>query len=322
MEASELSPSLAITHYSGELLSPARNWTSLEESERRRQATVAARDYQVEELWSLTIAYLSLFGRAGAKVSPRTLRTYRQGMERFLTFAQLRAVSLLRPTRNSGALYIRNLEADGLQPSTVRVHLAAARSLFRALRWSGATESDPFSDVKPAADKTAPWDKRQPYRDDEIVRLLKYAQLRDQALILLCAYGGLRISEAVELTWQQVDLSAGQMTVKGKGGRVRRVRISKTLLAALHSLTPKHPELRVIGATQTAARQRLKRLSAQANVRYLGWHAMRHYAGTRLTRQTGNLEHAARHLGHSSIETTRVYAKWADSALDEALEGW
>ena len=43
---------------------------------------------------------------------------------------------------------------------------------------------------------------------------------------------------------------------------------------------------------------------------------------TRLVKQTGNLEYAARHLGHSSIETTRVYAKWGDRALDDALASW
>ncbi|MFT2720330.1 site-specific integrase [Deinococcus sp. A31D244] len=53
-----------------------------------------------------------------------------------------------------------------------------------------------------------------------------------------------------------------------------------------------------------------------------GWHAFRHYAGTRLVRQTGSLEHAARHLGHASLETTRVYAKWSDTALPDALASW
>ncbi|WP_237724998.1 tyrosine-type recombinase/integrase [Deinococcus alpinitundrae] len=78
----------------------------------------------------------------------------------------------------------------------------------------------------------------------------------------------------------------------------------------------------MIGATQTAARQRLRLLAKKAGVTYRGWHALRHYAGTRLVAQTGSLEHAARHLGHSSIETTRVYAKWSDQTLNDALAGW
>ncbi len=39
-------------------------------------------------------------------------------------------------------------------------------------------------------------------------------------------------------------------------------------------------------------------------------------------RQTGSLEHVARHLGHAQIETSRIYAKWSDATLREALSAW
>jgi site-specific recombinase XerD len=77
-----------------------------------------------------------------------------------------------------------------------------------------------------------------------------------------------------------------------------------------------------IGATQLAAGQRLWIIAEQAGTRYLDWHAVQHYAGTRIVKQTGSLEYAAPHLGHSSIETTRVYAKCSDRALDKALASW
>jgi uncharacterized protein (DUF2336 family) len=38
--------------------------------------------------------------------------------------------------------------------------------------------------------------------------------------------------------------------------------------------------------------------------------------------QTGSLEHVARHLDHSSIETSRIYAKWSDDTLSASLSGW
>ena len=49
---------------------------------------------------------------------------------------------------------------------------------------------------------------------------------------------------------------------------------------------------------------------------------VRHYAGTRLLQQTRSLEHVARHLGHAQIETSRIYAKWSDETLREALSAW
>ena len=104
-----------------------------------------------------------------------------------------------------------------------------------------------------------------------------------------------------------------------KAARSGGYRLPPSLVSTLKTLPQDGP---VIGASQTAARQRLRLIAERAGTRYLGWHAFRHYAGTRIVKQTGNLEYAARHLGHSSIETTRVYAKWSDRALDDALASW
>ena len=70
------------------------------------------------------------------------------------------------------------------------------------------------------------------------------------------------------------------------------------------------------------ARVRLQKVCKRAGVLYKGAHALRHYAGTRLMQQTGSLEHVARHLGHAQIETSRIYAKWSDATLREALSAW
>lgn len=320
MDTPEPPISLPLARFQGDPLAGARGWADLNPEERRRRAVVAAQHLDHETLWSLTEAHTYLYGGAGAGLSPRTVRAYREGIGKLLKYAGQGGFSLLRPERDAGALYIRSLETVGLAPSSVRVHLAAARALFRALRWAGATVLDPFSDARPAKDKTAAWDKRQPYTDDEMQALLKMASPRDRALILLCAHGGLRIEEALRLTWPEVDLAGGVLTVRqGKGGKTRRVTMTRSLVSALKALAQGSC---VIGGTQTAARQRLAVIATRAGTRYRGWHAFRHYAGTRLVRQTGNLEYAARHLGHSSIETTRAYAKWSDRALDQALSEW
>jgi len=38
--------------------------------------------------------------------------------------------------------------------------------------------------------------------------------------------------------------------------------------------------------------------------------------------ETQSLEEAARHLGHASIETTRVYAKWSNTRLRATIGEW
>jgi site-specific recombinase XerD len=190
-------------------------------------------------LWSLLEAFLATYGEPGAKLSPHTLRSYKRGLTVFLEYANSQGVNLMRPARDVGARWLRSLEANGAKASTVQVRLAAIRMLYRALRWAGATEADPFADAKPARDHTAPWDKHTPYTHADVERLLSVANCRDQALILLCAHGGLRVSEAVALTWQDIDLDERTLRVRnGKGNKQRLVNISGWLAAALEVLEP------------------------------------------------------------------------------------
>jgi len=66
----------------------------------------------------------------------------------------------------------------------------------------------------------------------------------------------------------------------------------------------------------------LARLARAAGVPYRGVHALRHACGTRLMREKKDLEVVARMLGHSSLETARIYAKWDDTRAAEAVATW
>lgn len=309
--------------YRGDLVAVAHSFADLPEEDLRRRAMVAARDRDRETLWDLTVAYLTTLGREGAQISPRTLGVYRVGVRHWLDYAGSRAVAILRPARNAGPLFLRTLEARGLSASSVRAYLAGARALYAALRWAGATEADPFSDARAARDKTPAWEKRQPYEEREVQALLGAGDARTRAFVLLGAHGGLRVQEIVALRWKDLNLEAGTLRVLGKGRKVRTVNLSRSLLTALKVLgTEVYPESPIIGATTEAARQRLRLACQKAGVPYRGVHALRHYAGTRMVRAGLSLHDAARHLGHSSIETTQTYAKWADDSLKRALEGW
>jgi integrase len=319
-------------------LAGATTWATLPEDERKRRATLACQDHDTVALWGLCDAWLTLHGKPGARVSAHTRRSYRTGVHALV--AAWRHENLLHPRRDAGALWLRGLEGAGLAPATVAVRLAAARSLYSALRWSGATTADPLRDARAAPDPTPPWEKREPYTDDEIDALLRHAGPGDRALLLLGAHGGLRVSEILALTWADVDLARRRVVVRaGKGGKRRRVELSASATEALQALRdlcapgPEEPGREdvedagtapVLSAyrTTTRARARLARLCKHAGVPYKGVHALRHSCGTRLVGETGDLEMAARHLGHSTIEMTRTYAKWNNKALREKMGAW
>ena len=164
------------------LMSRTRDLALLSEEDLHRFAAEAARDRDLEALWQLTEAHLTLHGSAGSRVSSNTLTSYRRYVFQLLNTWSGEA--LLRPSRNAGVLWVRELEAE-FKPATVRVKLAAARALYAALRWSGATTFDPFADVKPGRDLTPAWEKRQAYTLNEIEWLTRVAEGYTLYIVLL-----------------------------------------------------------------------------------------------------------------------------------------
>ena len=315
--------SVAMVPYTGDPLSRSRLWTDLSEGELRRLAVAACRDQDSDTLWALTEAYFTTYGASGARASRHTLRAYRQGLAVFLTFAGTRAVNLLHPARDLGPTFLREREAAGKSPGTVRLELAAVRLLYRALRWAGATTDDPFLDARPARDHTAPWDKRQPYAEDDLQALLAAAPSDTRAMLLLGAHAGLRVSELLALVWSDLDFGARIVWVRsGKGGKARSAVMSETLAQALRVLEPGRPDQQLFTLSDVALRKRLRVLCLNTGVTYRAVHALRHYSGTKLYRVSSDLEAVARHLGHSTLETTRIYAKWSDESLKSSVGTW
>ncbi len=257
-------------------------------------------------------------------MSPRTLATYRSAIRRFIT-QDAQGWDLLKPQRNAANLWIREMETHGLKPSSVRTYLDAACALYAALRWAGATTVDSFTDSKPGTDPVPREEKRRPYTDDQVEQLLRVAfTYHERLLVLLCGHAGLCASEAVALRWEEIDLAMRRLVIAaGKGGKRRTIPLSRTLRREL-ALERDRPygDYVLPYRDRRSAWYHLKEMATRAEIPALGVHALRHTASMRMMRQTGSLEITARLLGHVQIETTRIYAKFADNTLDDALRDW
>lgn len=303
-------------------------WGVLKGDKRAARARELLEAGDREGLWALVLHHLTTWGRAGARTSRNTERAYRAGLNAFLDYlaglglsgSDLAAVAL-EPGTDLGAEYLRHLERKGLSPGTVNNRRAAAAAFYRALRWTGATTADPFSDVPAVRDPTPRHEKRQPYSAAEVRALVAAATPHERVMVLLGAQAGLRVSEITALTWDTVDLKAKKLRVTGKGGKTGTVGIPKGLLAALDALEPRAGYVVPWRRAQTV-RERLERLCERAGVRYLGVHSLRHHAGTEVYRKTRNLDAAAKQLRHSQIATSAIYAKWSEDLMGNVLEEW
>ena len=88
-------------------LAHAQTWAHLGAEELKRRAAVAANARDAAELWGLTRAHLYLHGAKGARVSEGTLRQYQTGVK--VLVERWQGENLLRPSRDAGALYARQL---------------------------------------------------------------------------------------------------------------------------------------------------------------------------------------------------------------------
>lgn len=286
-------------------------WADLTDQVLRVRATEAAAIYDVRALTQVLTAYLHAGSKKGARTSPKTVAAYQLAVRTFVPWAQANGMQLLRPGHRDGGRYLAHLQISPgrggvghLSPASVAQYFAGARALYRSLRWAGVTQLDPFTDTSAPADPTPGIVKNPPYLE-EIERVLPHCTPRLAALLLLCAHSGLRVSEALAV--RPADVQGRDLTVRGKGGKVRMVPLGRRVREALVQLPQGEPYFAGL-SYNTAARQ-LRRAFERAGLpgRFRGFHAARKTSGTMLYEATGDFTRVSLFLGHASVDTTRRY---------------
>jgi len=156
--------------------------------------------------------------------------------------------------------------------------------------------------------------------------------VRDQCIIQLALGTGLRVSEISALKIEDIDLKRGGNTLivrHGKGDKLRQVKFSsslKTLIQDYLDYRASDSPYLFVSERQghmfpTAIQKVFKKWARKAGLptRY-SIHSCRHYYATALLRVSKNLRLVQQQLGHSSPQTTTVYAMVLDEEISEAVE--
>lgn len=172
--------------------------------------------------------------------------------------------------------------------------------------------------------------------DVELDRLMKAADgasekaLRDRAILELLFSTGLRVSELCGLD-SDIDLSRDELSVRGKGDKVRVVFISDAakdaVRAYLKARKDMHEALFVNHAqgkkkneriTPRSVERMIKIYSAKAGItKKVTPHVLRHSFATDLLSNGADIRSVQALLGHASINTTQIYTHVTDSHLRE-----
>lgn len=165
----------------------------------------------------------------------------------------------------------------------------------------------------------------------EVNRLLKACDqndpvgMRDYAILLLLSRLGLRASEIIKLTLDDINWENSTIVIQRKGNKQEQLPIDhdtgKAIVRYLKKGRPtcknyrslfltSLPPLRGIGHSSTLSTivcSALKR--AGLNPKHKGAHLLRHTAATQILRNGATLHDVGYILGHQSLQTTAIYAK-------------
>ena len=267
----------------------------------------------------------------GAAVN--TLSSYRRDLARYRLFLHGRgindpcAVGESDVTSFLASLREGSPERPPLSASSAARTLVAVRGLHRFLAVEGETPTDPAGAVTPPK---AP--KRLPKAISvyDVERLLSAASLgdtpaalRDRAMVEVLYGSGARISEAVGLDVDDIDLEQGSVRLFGKGSKERVVPLGSYAREAVTAYAVRaRPVMASKGKGIPALflNQRGGRLSRQgawaaihaaAERADLGDkvspHTLRHSFATHLLDGGADVRVVQELLGHASVTTTQIY---------------
>lgn len=160
---------------------------------------------------------------------------------------------------------------------------------------------------------------------NELDRLMKapdgsdVKSLRDKAILSLLFSTGLRVSELCSLP-RDIDLSSDELSVRGKGEKVRVVFISDDAKTAIKKYLAARKDMNDILfiVTPRAVQRMIKFYGIKAGVtKKITPHVIRHSFATDLLQNGADLRSVQVMLGHANIATTQIYTHVTDKHLKE-----
>lgn len=262
-----------------------------------------------------------------------TLSSYRRDLRRYASFLAARGIDDVAAVRTSDVtdFLVSLREGDGdhgaLSAASAARTVVAVRGFHKFAVREQLTIDNPAATVKPPGQaKRLP--KALPLSDVEAILEASGGPgtalaLRDRALLELLYGVGARISEAVSLDIDELDLAESVVRLDGKGGKSRIVPVGSYAREACERyLLHVRPQL-AVGGKEVAAvflNARGGRLSRQSAWAVLGKaarragvtspvspHTLRHSFATHLLDGGADIRVVQELLGHASVTTTQIY---------------
>lgn len=263
---------------------------------------------------------------AGRNLSDHTIIAYHTDLVQFLSFLTENDVTVNSPekiTRTHILDYLSHLAGLGRSGVTRVRKLAAIREYCKFLVWEKSIPHSPAENIiRPKQERK----QRVFLRVDEYMRLLNAAagNSRDYAILQLFLQTGIRVSELVGLTLNDIDLDEGIMLINGKGNKQRTIYLEKKATQAIRAYLANRPRsldqrvflnyqgthLSVQGISDIVEKYR----KLAGITKQFSCHSLRHTCATYKASKGYTAVELQDLLGHEKPETSFIYVHMARDA--------
>ena len=268
--------------------------------------------------------------------SLNTLEAYSRDLRRFADY--LKGEEVVAPGDvDPGQLvaFLGMLKKAGLSATSINRNLAAIRGLYRYLLRSGHIAENTLTQVSLAKAWMRLPDTLSLQEMEELLQKpddTKPQGLRDKAMFELLYATGLRVTELLTLTVNDLNWQVGCLTATGKGRKERIIPVGKAAIAILRRYMDESRPLllkgrkadilfvnrRGGGLTRQALWKMIRKYAVLAGLqKKVHPHTFRHSFATHLLEGGADLRAVQVMLGHADISTTQVYTHVTRERLKE-----
>lgn len=271
-------------------------------------------------------------------LSANTISSYRRDLAKFVAYTESRKMPLQAVRSTHIRDFMSQLHKQNLKPRSLARHVASLRNFFRFLHKERQIESDVTANLdSPQIGRSLP----KCLALEEVDALIEQpdpstpAGLRDKAMLELLYATGMRVSELVNLRWEDFDRNLGILRCVGKGSKERLIPVGRSALSAVEAyvLEGRSKLLKRGSSPFLFLNHRGGKLSrvgfwkillrygrAAGIVSPLTPHVVRHSFATHLLERGADLRSIQLMLGHSDISTTQIYTHVMKGRLKQVYQ--
>jgi len=274
-----------------------------------------------ERILDSFISYLQL----EKGLSENTIKSYRIDLTRYIKFIEDNNKDLKEISESLLYKYIKELTKAELATASIHRNFSAIKGFHKFLIEENLIDLDPTENLdRPKLSKKLP----EVLTIEEIDKLLEQPDLstpygfRDRTILETMYATGLRVSETVNLRFNNLLFEMELIRVIGKGSKERIVPIGKSAIYYLDSyiknvrpilLNKSNSDVIFLNRrgkklTRAFIWDILKKYTSQAKIdKNVHPHTLRHSFATHLLEGGADLRAVQEMLGHSDISTTQIY---------------